>query len=142
MAKSVVAFELVVNNDEQIRALYNLLKERTYSISHRKLPSFEEHEKFVRSNPYRYWYLISFEGSLVGSFYVKFDNSIGLNVNYQTYDLVRSIIVFVRENLTPWMASASLVSPYFYVNVASSNMELQNLLAQMDVRPLQVSFKI
>ena len=86
MAKSVVAFELVVNSDEQISALYNLLKERTYSISHRKVPSFEEHEKFVCSNPYRYWYLISFEGSLVGSFYVKFDNSISPNVNYQTYD--------------------------------------------------------
>ena len=142
MTKGVVTFELVANTEEQVRTLYSLLMGRVYSISHCKLPSFEEHEEFVRTAPYRYWYLISVDGSVVGSFYVQFDNSIGLNVNLHTHDLILSVLAFIRENLTPSFASASLVPHYFCLNVASGNIELQNLLKKMEVRPLQVSYKI
>ena len=142
MTSKHVTFESVLKNDEHIKALYGLLKERNHSISHNELPSFEEHEKFVYSNPYRYWYLIFSGDSVAGSFNVKFDNSIGLNAKYHTYELIGTIIAFIRKNLTPCEASSSLVPPYFYVNVASSNTELQNLLGQMDLSPIQVSFKI
>lgn len=42
--------------------LYELMKEREpeISISHRELPSFEQHRQFVTRRPYRFWYLIEF----------------------------------------------------------------------------------
>lgn len=40
--------------------LYELMKERDpeINISHRELPSFEQHRGFVTRRPYRFWYLI------------------------------------------------------------------------------------
>ena len=48
------------------------------SISHEVMPDFEEHKNFVKSNPYRAWYLIYFKEEAVGSFYLSNDNSIEL----------------------------------------------------------------
>ncbi|MEK7083941.1 MAG: GNAT family N-acetyltransferase [Patescibacteria group bacterium] len=41
--------------------LYRLLKERSakINISHRKMPTWHQHLKFIRSKPYKAWYLIS-----------------------------------------------------------------------------------
>jgi hypothetical protein len=40
--------------------LYELMKEREpeINISHRELPTFEQHRQFVTRRPYRFWYLI------------------------------------------------------------------------------------
>lgn len=48
------------------RILYELLKERSggdphVNISHLRLPTWDEHVAFVKSRPYRYWYLIRAE---------------------------------------------------------------------------------
>ena len=55
-------FSLVkVNNSKShIDLLFTLLKQRKTSnnISHSKIPSYEEHKKFIFSNPYRYWFII------------------------------------------------------------------------------------
>lgn len=42
------------------KILYDLLIERTpeQSISHKEMPSYEQHQAFVRSQPYLAWYLI------------------------------------------------------------------------------------
>ena len=45
-------FEKILPNKTQINALYLILKNRNYSISHKCLPNFEEHETFVKQNPY------------------------------------------------------------------------------------------
>jgi RimJ/RimL family protein N-acetyltransferase len=57
--------------------LYELLRERdeTINISHCKMPSFEEHIRFVDSRPYREWFIIFDEwGNLkmgpIGSIYL------------------------------------------------------------------------
>ena len=40
--------------------LYELLAERdpVANISHREMPTFDQHRKFVDSRPYKAWYLI------------------------------------------------------------------------------------
>lgn len=45
---------------DAVRVLYELLLERDPStnISHRKMPSWREHQQFAESKPYRKWYLI------------------------------------------------------------------------------------
>ena len=49
---------------------------------------------------------------------------------------------FLKDNHSPSKVAASLITPYFYVNVASDNIELQNLFKRLDARALQVSYKI
>lgn len=52
--------------------LYALLKERSseedrfVNIRHRELPPWKQHVRFVRSRPYRAWYLVFVEGECVG----------------------------------------------------------------------------
>jgi len=73
----------VNENDE--RFLYELLEERksiTY-ISHKKMPTYEEHVKFVRSRPYSKWYIINVNGEKAGSIYLTKQNEIGIFVSEQ-----------------------------------------------------------
>jgi len=62
------------------RFLYNLLKERkpiTY-ISHKKIPTYNEHIQFVSSKPYSKWYIIEYQGKKSGTIYLTKTNEIGI----------------------------------------------------------------
>ena len=67
-----------------VSILYSLLGERTpdQSISHKSMPSFEEHTKFVESNPYLAWYIIhdKAEGELLGTIYLTYQREIGISI--------------------------------------------------------------
>jgi RimJ/RimL family protein N-acetyltransferase len=60
--------------------LYRLLGERSpeVNISHRAMPSWEQHCAFVASKPYDAWYLIEVDGSKVGAIYLSKTNEIGI----------------------------------------------------------------
>jgi len=69
----------ITNHD--VSFLYNLLENRDsiYNISHKKMPSFAEHEKFVFSEPYLNWYVISLDTKKIGAAYLSFDDEIGIS---------------------------------------------------------------
>jgi RimJ/RimL family protein N-acetyltransferase len=60
--------------------LYELLKERDprANISHKKMPSFKQHVKFVLSKPYSKWYVIVESEKEAGSVYLTKNNEIGI----------------------------------------------------------------
>ncbi len=60
--------------------LYDLLMERDprANISHKKMPSYEEHVKFILSNPYKIWYIIHLGNTKSGSIYLSKQNEIGI----------------------------------------------------------------
>ncbi|MEK6684394.1 MAG: GNAT family N-acetyltransferase [Nitrospirota bacterium] len=60
--------------------LYELLKERneTVNISHKSLPSWDEHARFVGSKPYAAWYLLLTENDRIGAIYLTKTNEIGV----------------------------------------------------------------
>lgn len=61
--------------------LYALLldREESQNISHKAIPAVDQHLAFVRSNPYREWYLIDV-GFIVGAIYISKQNEIGVGV--------------------------------------------------------------
>ena len=68
---------------KDVQFLYNLLEERkpvTY-ISHKKMPTYEEHVNFVKSSPYSKWYIIEVDGERAGSIYLTKQNEIGIFLN-------------------------------------------------------------
>ena len=67
-------------NKTDIRFLFELLKERDSraNISHKKMPTFTEHQNFVNSKPYSKWYVILYENERVGSIYLSKNNEIGI----------------------------------------------------------------
>lgn len=66
------------------RFLYELLEERLtephLNISHRGMPTWDEHLRFIRSHHYRAWYLIEAEGQHVGSIYLTQKREVGIHL--------------------------------------------------------------
>jgi len=60
--------------------LYELLKQRDpkANISHKKMPTFKQHENFILSKPYSKWYIIQSSKNDVGSIYLSKNNEIGI----------------------------------------------------------------
>ena len=78
MSDDEIKFKEVEKSD--IKFLYQHLKERDpiTSISHKKMPTFSQHEKFVLSHPYTKWYIILQKSKKIGSVYLTEMNEIGL----------------------------------------------------------------
>jgi RimJ/RimL family protein N-acetyltransferase len=63
--------------------LWQLLSERTpnQNISHRQMPTWEEHTKFVQGKPYAAWYLFhAADGQKAGTVYLTHQREIGVGV--------------------------------------------------------------
>lgn len=136
------SFEPIIPDQSQIEQLYELLKQRQYRISHKALPSFDEHEAFVSAHPYRAWFIVRKNDTLRGSFYLHKDNSIGLNLTEQDSKIVGAIFDFITENFKPEPAVASFVAASFFVNLSCENTELQNILSEQGLIPLQISYRL
>jgi len=77
--------------------LFDLLKERdSYAnISHKKMPTFASHVKFLESKPYKKWYIISIKENInedkkkIGSIYISKNDEIGIFVlkKYQSKNI-------------------------------------------------------
>ena len=72
--------KLIRVSKSDIRFLYDLLKERNSSIniSHRKMPTYKQHVKFVNSKPYAKWYIIHFQDKKAGTIYLSKRDEIGI----------------------------------------------------------------
>ena len=135
-------FERILSTDAQIQILYELLKTRNYVISHRSLPSFEKHSDFVKNHPYLHWFLLRSEYNYVGSFYLKKDNSIGLNLTEYSKEILGAVLDFINNNFSPQQSKPSMVPNYFYVNISYLNEEALNALQELGLDPLQISLRL
>ena len=81
MKKIDPTIRLVKESD--FRFLFNLLKQRDRrsNISHKKMPTYYEHVKFVKSKPYSKWYIIQKSKIKIGSIYLSKNNEIGIFMN-------------------------------------------------------------
>lgn len=78
MKQESISLRLVNSSDH--RFLFNLLKERDSraNISHKKMPTYSEHVKFVKSRPYSKWYIIEKSNRKLGSIYLSKNDEIGI----------------------------------------------------------------
>lgn len=68
--------------------LYDLLKQRktNMNISHKKMPTLKQHEKFISSKPYKKWFILKLQNESIGSIYLSFQNEIGFFLKHG-YDI-------------------------------------------------------
>ena len=78
---SNIKLNQVTKNDTLF--LYDLLKNKdpNANISHKKMPSYDEHVEFVMSKPYTNWYIIEYDKKNVGAIYLSKQDEIGISVN-------------------------------------------------------------
>lgn len=76
--ESEISLKPVTKGD--FKFLFELLKERdpNANISHKKMPSYTNHVKFIESKPYTKWYIILNSKQKVGSIYLSKNDEIGI----------------------------------------------------------------
>ena len=76
----IVKLESVKKSD--YRFLYVLLSQRRSlaNISHKRMPTFGEHIRFVKSRPYSKWYVIYHQRKKIGAIYLSKQNEIGIHL--------------------------------------------------------------
>ena len=69
-------------SEDHMKLLYDLLKERPAkaNISHKGMPEYSDHCAFVRSRPYKHWFVVETEAHTVGAAYLTHNNEIGVGI--------------------------------------------------------------
>ncbi len=80
MDNNKIILKLVSKSD--YRFLYDLLAQRNskINISHKRMPTWEEHVRFVKSKPYSKWYIIYNKDEKIGSIYLSKQSEIGIHL--------------------------------------------------------------
>ena len=78
------------------------------------MPSFFEHNKFVKSHPYRAWFIVKLNAIDIGTLYLTKENVIGINLisGHQSGNSIEAI-KFVIKNYKPYPEIKSLRQGFF-----------------------------
>ncbi len=133
----------VQSKSEHIDVLFSLLASRKYNISHKEQPSYLSHKRFVASHPYRYWFLISLLDSYIGTFYIQYNNSIGIYLDSKYYsEAIPFIIKIIKFKFKPCPALKSAIPQEFYINVPNEDRDFQDVVKLLGCKPVQISYRI
>lgn len=138
--------ESVYKHELAVSYLYHLLTERdpSINISHKKMPSFREHERFFNSKPYRFWYLIEVDGSAVGACYLTKKNEVGIAVSSQHrgkgYGL--EAVNLLTQRHKPLKAIPSKRSGQFIANINPANERSIRLFRKLGFVHIQNTYRL
>jgi hypothetical protein len=132
---SSIKLRPVTKNDALF--LYDLLKTRDpiASISHKKMPNYDEHVNFILSNPYTIWYIIEYEREKTGSIYLSKQDEIGISlVDNSLYDKIgKSIIKLLFKN-NP--------RKRYFAKTSPQNKKLQNFFVNNGFTGLEYTYEM
>lgn len=123
---------------ENAEFLYFLLGERDESIniSHRSMPSFEQHSKFVREWPSHYeaWYIICLGNQDIGSIYLTHRREIGifLKKDFQGKGYGKETLKILM-NLFPRES--------YFANIAPGNEFSAKFFQRQNFKPIQHTYE-
>lgn len=138
-----IEFEKIAPTEAQIVALYDLLLKRKHTISHKAVPSFEDHAAFVNVHPYRAWYLVLVGDQAIGTFYISNENTVGINITDSSDEaLIDNICSHIIAEYAPLPEIKSVRGPAFAINVAPDNEFLINALERLNKKVLQISYSL
>ena len=129
-----------INSQKHLRELFKILSARKYNISHQKNPSFEEHENFVKNNPYKNWYLILDKHKYEGSAYITYSNIVSINFYSPTIKKYKDAINLVFKKHQPLQPIKSERSAYFIINSNPYNFILQQTLEELNFKLIEKSY--
>jgi len=103
LEKTLSSVSLRAVNNSDAKFLFDLLDQRDphANISHKKMPSYDEHIIFIKSKPYTKWYIILKSKEKVGSIYLSKQNEIGIFLlrNFQRKNIGNSALTqLIKKN--------------------------------------------
>ena len=130
-----VVLEKVTKADYEF--LYELLKMRDprTNISHKKLPTYDEHIRFVMKKPYNKWYIIKSNDQKVGSIYLSLKDEIGISIKkkFQRKGIGRKAVKLLMEK-NPRVR--------YLVNISPNNIKQQEFFKKLGFTGLEYIYEI
>ena len=122
---------------EDYKFLFELLEQRRplANISHKRMPTWEEHVKFVKSKPYSKWYIIIHEDKKIGSIYLSKQNEIGIHLwggNESDYLYLNTIKELMRVNS----------KRRFLVNISPKNKKYTKYFQELGFKMIQHTYEL
>lgn len=134
------------NSQSCVYHLYRMLEEREpgESITHAKMPTYKEHEAFVRSAPYRAWYIITDGPLMVGSCLLTRNNEIGITIakEHRRKGYASGALVLLTKLLDPLPASPSVRNGHFIANINPANEASIKLFSKLGFRHIQNTYQL
>lgn len=117
--------------------LYKLLQEREPSanISHRVMPTWQQHRTFIARRPYSAWYLIKSRNDYVGAIYLTAMNEVGIAILKQWRGLglgSRAIRLLMRKH----------VRQRYLANINPRNKKSIRVFQRMGFRIIQQTYEL
>lgn len=117
--------------------LYELLSQRKslVNISHKRMPTWEEHVKFVKSKPYAKWYIIELEKKKIGTILLTFQNEIGIFIKKGIQHKgigTRALKMLIAEN----------TNLRYLANVSPKNKESEQFFKKNGFKLIQYTYEI
>jgi len=137
-----IYFEKILNTREHIDYLYTSLEKRTHNVSHRQMPSYDEHKVFVNNHPYRTWMLVKMSKDIIGNFYLQKDNSIGVHLDEGKFEFFSQTIDAILRKWKPLEGIKSIRNQNFVFNVAYGNNDLVKELENIGAQKIQSTYLI
>lgn len=134
-------------HQEAVALLYQLLAERPpeANISHSKMPTFEEHTAFVRSRPYRAWYIICDHAfKPLGAIYATQHNELGIFIlcEHQNRGHATMAIRVLKDQLEPLPAIPGKRRGRYLANVSPHNRLSKKLFEKLGGRIVSLTYEI
>lgn len=138
-------------NPQYIKFLYDLLAERPPEahISHREMPSFEQHTAFVLGKPYRAWFLIeamwqTLAPALVGALNVTQWNEIGIFIkrDFWRRGFAAQAIAQLQLQLQPLPTVHSVREGRWLANVAPENEASHALFKALGAKAVSITYAL
>lgn len=106
--------------------LFHLLATRDpkANISHRQMPTMEEHVAFIKAHPYCFWGIVNVDGIDRGAVYLSHGDEIGLHLanEHVGQGIGRAVVAQLMEDFP---------RKFYHVNVAPENTTSREFFAKM-----------
>ena len=134
MTNTKLCVKLITKSD--FRFLYDLLSYRkpTENISHKKMPTYRLHEKFIKSKPYSKWYVIVFNNQKIGSVYLSKMNEIGIHVKDKKYENQFGQIISIIKKKNP--------RSRYLININPKNKAFRKIIEKNNFKLIQHTYEL
>ena len=136
----LLKYETVECSNEHIGTLFDLLSQRTHSVSHNAMPSLSDHKSFVKKHPYRAWYLIKNEKCYIGTVYITYENHIAISLPSYSYDKFSEILDWIVHAHKPLNGLKSVRPSHYQINVPIGDIDLDKVLSELGHTKIQVTY--
>ena len=128
-------------NSSKEKFLYELLSERNLSISHKKLPSYEEHLNFIKNNPYYKWVIVKQNKILIGSIYINKNNSVSIKLKNKYSHQLEHVLNKFEDTFSPQSEIKSYRKEQFFFNVNPNDQLMIKVLESKNYKISQISYQ-